>query len=263
MAGMQRGLSISAQPPSPVQHQHDHVRRRYRTFSRHYDRSFGRYTAWSREIILGAISDRPAPSRVLDVCCGTGVVTAALADRFPAAEVVGLDLSTDMLGRARERLAGIAATGSGGTNTASGATPTAPEAPAGRAAPRVRLVEAPAERLPIEPASVDLLICANAFHLIDRQHAAMEEFARVLVPGGRVVILDWTRESRSMRLLVGWLHLTQKARRRMHSRESLGRLMRSVGLEPEFARRDRIPPIWGLMTLRARKLGGAANGRSK
>ncbi|MBV9655734.1 MAG: methyltransferase domain-containing protein, partial [Acetobacteraceae bacterium] len=41
------------------------------------------------------------PSHVVDLGCGTGNVTAILRTRFPDAEIVGVDSSTDMLKRAR------------------------------------------------------------------------------------------------------------------------------------------------------------------
>lgn len=225
---MHESLLAQGSPPTVAAQQHDLVRDRYRGYAPHYDRSYRRYTAWSRSIVMDAIADVSAPARVLDVCCGTGVVTAALSDRFPGAEVIGLDLSQEMLGRARERLDAL------GLND-------------------VPLREAPAERLPVASESVDLLICANAFHLIERQQPTLAEFARVLVPGGRVLILDWTMESASMRLLVRWLHLTQKTRRRVHTSRSLTTMARPCGLQLERIQRERIPPAWGLMTWRFRK----------
>jgi len=42
-----------------------------------------------------------APSRVVDLGCGTGNVTTILAQRYPAAEVMGVDGSEDMLAKAR------------------------------------------------------------------------------------------------------------------------------------------------------------------
>jgi len=234
MPGMNEALSATGRPPRGQAQQHDHVRRRYRGFARTYDRSFRRYTAWSRAIVLDAIAEVEGPRRILDACCGTGVVTAALLDRYPSTEIVGVDLSKEMLAKARARLDAL-----------------------GAGAASVRLVDSPAERIPIESESVDLLVCANAFHLIDRQEAAIGEFSRVLVPGGRLVILDWTCESVPMRYLVRWLHLTQKARRRLHSRESLSRLLAGAGLEVAWTRRERIPPAWGLMTVVARRTAAA------
>jgi trans-aconitate 2-methyltransferase len=49
-----------------------------------------------------------APRRVFDLGCGPGNSTELLIDRYPQAEVVGLDSSPDMLRQARERLPGRA-----------------------------------------------------------------------------------------------------------------------------------------------------------
>jgi ubiquinone/menaquinone biosynthesis C-methylase UbiE len=45
------------------------------------------------------------PSRVLELCCGTGLLLQTLSDFFPEAEFIGVDISPGMVERARERLA--------------------------------------------------------------------------------------------------------------------------------------------------------------
>jgi SAM-dependent methyltransferase len=51
-----------------------------------------------------ALEDVPAPRRALDLGTGTGVVALALAERYPEAAVVGIDLSPGMIEEARRKL---------------------------------------------------------------------------------------------------------------------------------------------------------------
>ena len=51
-----------------------------------------------------ALADVAPPGRVLDLGTGTGIVALALAERYPGAEVVGIDLSPGMIEEARRQL---------------------------------------------------------------------------------------------------------------------------------------------------------------
>jgi ubiquinone/menaquinone biosynthesis C-methylase UbiE len=76
----------------------------------HYDllcrlnRGYRTHLRWSAER-LGL----PPASRILDLCCGTGLSTAALVATYPEADIVGLDISHGMLAHARRQpgLAGV------------------------------------------------------------------------------------------------------------------------------------------------------------
>lgn len=105
----------------------------------------------------------PVP-QALDVACGTGQSTVALKEI--AKRLVGVDSSEEMLAKAPRD-------------------------------DRIRYAVAPAEELPFEEASFDLLTVSLALHWFDRD-SFMAEAARVLKPSGWLVVYD-NRFAASMR----------------------------------------------------------------
>lgn len=116
------------------------------------------FEPWARELL-----DRVPPSPgddVLDLACGTGVVTrAVLGSGVSFGSMTSADHSAEMLGVAR-RLGGAA----GGA---------------------VNWVEADAGALPFENDSFDLTYCQQALQFFPDRPAALAELRRVLRPGGR------------------------------------------------------------------------------
>ncbi len=105
----------------------------------------------------------PADWTVADLGCGTGALVAGLAPH--AARVIGVDASEEMLAAARHRLTGL-------TN--------------------VDLRTGSLESLPIENASVDAATMMLVLHHVASPAAAIAEAARILRPGGRLLIVDMT-----------------------------------------------------------------------
>ncbi|MFI5490656.1 class I SAM-dependent methyltransferase [Micromonospora echinaurantiaca] len=102
-----------------------------------------------------------ARGRVLEVAIGTG----RNLPHYPAdATVVGIELSPAMLDIARQYAADL-----------------------GRAAD---LYEGDAEQLPFDDASFDAVVCALSLCTIPHPAEAIGEMKRVLVPGGRLLLLD-------------------------------------------------------------------------
>lgn len=75
----------------------------YRWHARFYDA-----TRWAflfgRSALIRQAAEQLRPRRILEVGCGTGTNLAKLARRFPDAEIVGLDLSAEMLRKARKKV---------------------------------------------------------------------------------------------------------------------------------------------------------------
>jgi SAM-dependent methyltransferase len=107
-----------------------------------------------------ALADVPRPRRVLDLGTGTGVVALALAERYPEAEVVGVDLSPGMIEEARRKLS--------------------PEL-----AGRVRFEVGDASSLDCPDGDFDLVVLSNMIPFAG-------ELARVVEPGG-VLVLSFSR----------------------------------------------------------------------
>ena len=66
-----------------------------------WETRIGPHHLWALEL---ALEDLPPPRHVLDLGTGTGVVAIALAERYPEAEVVGIDISPGMIEEARRKL---------------------------------------------------------------------------------------------------------------------------------------------------------------
>jgi ubiquinone/menaquinone biosynthesis C-methylase UbiE len=108
--------------------------------------------------------------RALDVLCGNcvpGALSAALASSQPEASVVGLDPSALLLDVCRQNLEGMGLFNS-------------------------EWVQSDDESLEIPDTSVDVVLNRLGFHHIVDARRTMREYRRVLRPGGRVVLLDFT-----------------------------------------------------------------------
>ncbi len=127
--------------------------------------SLGVDYSWRRTMIRRALGkDERA---LLDVACGTGDVALALRRYRPRARIVGLDFSPGMLELARKKSARVGA--------------------------GLELVAGSAEALPFPDASFDLVTIAFGIrNVVDRQKA-LREFYRVLKPGGRVAVLEFSQ----------------------------------------------------------------------
>jgi len=134
-----------------------------------YDRlaellSFGQNGRWRRAMV-----DQIVPSHgrsVLDVASGTAGVAIQLARRTTA-EVVGVDLTEQMLRRGRQNVAAAGLTG------------------------RIALVTGRAEQLPFPDASFDALTFTYLLRYVDDPAATLRELARVVKPGGRIATLEF------------------------------------------------------------------------
>jgi demethylmenaquinone methyltransferase / 2-methoxy-6-polyprenyl-1,4-benzoquinol methylase len=142
--------------------------------------SFGIDRAWRREAVAAVAVG--APQRVLDVATGTGDVALLLARALPGATVTGVDFSEPMLALARQKAARAA-----GAELADAGRLRFQHADAGR----LRFQHADALALPFPDASFDAVTVAYGVRNFADVAAGLREMRRVLVPGGRIAVLEF------------------------------------------------------------------------
>jgi len=104
------------------------------------------------------------PTRVVDIGCGTGVITRALQQRYKNAQVIGLDLAHGMATHADKKRRWLA---------------------------KERYICADMEKLPLATHSVDMIVSNLALQWLDDLTAVFTEFQRVLRPDGVVLFASF------------------------------------------------------------------------
>ncbi len=107
---------------------------------------------------ISRCAPRGGVSTILDLGCGTGRYSGALAEHFDA-QVIAIDRSAKMLTEARKK-----------------------------SAPRVNYARASGEAIPLRDASIDMVFMSMVFHHFEDQPRAARECRRVLRAGGTVCI---------------------------------------------------------------------------
>lgn len=121
--------------------------------------------------IIAALAERAnatgAPKTAIDIGCGTGIATLALAKAMPDWRIIASEPNADMLAKARVTCAGQ---------------------------PNIEFAANGAEALPADDASLGLVLAAQALHWFD-EPAFFTEATRVLLSGGLLAILYNNRQN--------------------------------------------------------------------
>ena len=148
----------------------------------------------------------PADWTVADLGCGTGTMLSSLAPHVK--HVIGVDASEEMLAAARARLSGVG---------------------------NVDLRRGSLESLPIETASVDAVTMMLVLHHLASPGAAIAEAARILRPGGRLLVVDMApHEHEEYRQQMGhvWLGFSEEQTKRLLTQSGLA-APRVLALPPD------------------------------
>ena len=151
--------------------QKEHIRRMFDGIAPDYDRlnhlmSLGVDRSWRRRALKDIVTPERA-QRILDIACGTGDFSLAIAGRMhPDSRITGLDLSEGMLAVMRDKVARAGLEG------------------------RISCEQGDSEAMRFADASFDVVTIAFGIRNFAHREAALREILRVLKPGGRLVILE-------------------------------------------------------------------------
>jgi demethylmenaquinone methyltransferase / 2-methoxy-6-polyprenyl-1,4-benzoquinol methylase len=191
----------SLRDPHAVADKRSRVQRMFAAIAPAYDfnnrlHSFWQDQRWRRRAVR--LAEVKADDRIVDVACGTGdlallfarelrVRTAGHPDRMdlsdvePPQAVVGIDFTLPMLPIAVEKTPRVRTFGADAQGLWDGYF-------TGN-----RYVNADATALPLADASADVVSIAFGLRNVQEPHKALAEFHRVLRPGGRVIVLEFSQ----------------------------------------------------------------------
>ena len=109
------------------------------------------------------LEDKSNPA-ILDICCGTGAVIVAFANRYPEGLTVGYDFSRGMLYKVQNK----------------------------RTSGKIILIEGDAATLPFNDESFDIVTCSHALYELERptRQTALQEMKRVIRSNGLVLLME-------------------------------------------------------------------------
>lgn len=167
--------------------------------------TLGRLTDAAEAAVLWPLFGQVADRAVLDIGCGDGLLACELA--AAGAHVIGIDPDAEMLRAAADRIAGRA----------------------------VSCVRGRIEALPFATGSFDLVSAITVLCFVPDEAAAWREMARVLRPGGRLVIGELGRWSlwALRRRIRGWLGAPPWRHATFRSAPALQRAATAAGLRVE------------------------------
>lgn len=132
--------------------------------------SMGMHRLWKRKAVDLLLARKSGTSNYLDICCGTGDLALSIATRLESGKVTGLDFSGNMLEVAHRRESNFRSQG--------------------RKAVELEWVKGDALALPFGNDSFDGAIVSFGLRNVTDYQKAIDEMARVVKPGGRVINLD-------------------------------------------------------------------------
>jgi len=154
--------------------------------ARRYDllndlQSFGLHRLWKRRVVR--LAQIKPGDRALDLCCGTGDITFALARS--GADATGLDFSSQMLGVAAQRQS----------------------ANLKLKTQNLKFIQGDAQQLPFPENSFDVVTVGYGLRNLTSWERGLDEMFRVARPGARLIVLDFGKPANALWRSLYFTHL--------------------------------------------------------
>ncbi|MBW4623851.1 MAG: methyltransferase domain-containing protein [Cyanosarcina radialis HA8281-LM2] len=201
------------------------VQQQYDRLAKIYDRRWRDYVT-DTLVFLKQWAKIPPEAAVLDVACGTGEFERLLLQEHPDRQIVGIDISAEMLAVAQNKLQHHF---------------------------NVTFRQGSATAIPSADECFDVVVCASSFHYFDRPLDALAEMKRVLKPGGKLIILDWCKDFLLCRFCDLVLKVFDSAHKQCYTQQEFHNFLSASQFQIQAATKLRLGLVWGLMVATATK----------
>ena len=239
----------------------------YDAWAKVYDLFWARYINKTLPVLQRAATVM-AGDRVLDLACGTGELERRMLETDGPAEIVGVDLAPSMIEQARAKLDGAEGVRFEQDTRTRYRSTTGPSTLSYAPIPfTTRTYAKRARHSGLDPESSlewaakarmrsrigvrdDLLarICVSPDYFTHSVQV-LGEARRVLIPNGRLVILDWCRDFRACRVMDAVLQILDPAYQHCYTLGEMRGLLKRVDFALQDQFRYRFDLVWGMMVV--------------
>jgi ubiquinone/menaquinone biosynthesis C-methylase UbiE len=176
--------------------------KKFNIWSGTYEDSWLQYLYFDRihKGVLNLVDGVSAPVDLLDVGCGTGRLLRKIRERWPYAQLIGIDPAEGMVKKARQMM------------------------------PDSTFMVSSAESIPLPDTSLDLVFSTTSFHHWSDQLQGIREIRRVLRPGGQFFLAD-------IAPLPFFLRFVHRGQGQLRNQNEVRNMFEQAGLEVQAQRR--------------------------
>lgn len=202
------------------------VRRKYNLLAKAYDIIYWGYIRKTNTMACQALT-LAGKEQLLNIGCGTGDLEKRLIKKYPGLHLTGVDISGDMLERAKEKLAGFA---------------------------HIHFAEGDFLTIDLPENSFDVIFSISNLHYFADPQMVFAKAFRLLRPGGKFILIDWNRGSLNGKLYHAYMSAFDPAFAKTYTTAEVSSLLTQCGFAiDEKITLFRVGLLWSMMRIVAKK----------